>query len=343
VLSSKATGQIQSVHVREGDRVRQGQLLVEIESLDASARLRGAQAGEAEARMALEETDGDIRSAGAALRAAEAQHELADATRTRYDMLLERRAVSQQEYDEVESRLKAAVSEVERAREALAATESRRSQALARIERTESEAESARVIQGYAKILSPIDGIVTARHAEVGMLAGPGMPLVEVGGEDYQLEAMIEETRAGRIAAGQRVRVEIDAAAASVDGRVSLIVPASDPGTRTYIVKLDLLLPPPVRGAVRSGFFGRAFFSAEDREALVIPESSLVKRGQLTGVFVVRDEVALLRLVKTGKSYASGIEILSGLDAGARIVDAPTAEVTDGVRIVESVSSENTP
>jgi multidrug efflux pump subunit AcrA (membrane-fusion protein) len=77
VLSSKVTGQILSLRVREGDRVRQGDLLVEIEDRDASAQLRRAHAGEAEARQGLNEADGAIPAAEAALHAAEANRDLA--------------------------------------------------------------------------------------------------------------------------------------------------------------------------------------------------------------------------------------------------------------------------
>src|SRR5437867_5377860 len=151
-------------------------MVVEVEGHDAFAQLRRAQAGEAESRRALEEVDGAIRAAEAALRGAEANRDLTLATRKRYDVLRERRSISPQEFDEVETRYKAALSDMERARETLAANQARRLQALARIEQAEAEVEAARVAVGYLKITSPIDGVVTARKAEPGMLATPGMP-----------------------------------------------------------------------------------------------------------------------------------------------------------------------
>jgi multidrug resistance efflux pump len=120
------------------------------------------------------------------------------------------------------------------------------------------------VTLGYWKIVSPIDGIVTTRHADPGMLASPGMPLVALEDDQtYELDVAVEESRAGTIAIGQSARIEIDALQGKhLKGRVREIVPASDPATRTYMVKLQIISPAPHDRTLRSGFFGRAFFAA---------------------------------------------------------------------------------
>jgi membrane fusion protein, multidrug efflux system len=344
VLSSKVVGQITALPVREGDRVRKGQVLVEIEGRDASAQLRRAQAAETEARKAMDEVDSAVRAADAGLRTAEANRDLALATRKRYDILRERRSVSPQEFEEVDTRHKAAASEAERARQNVAEAQSRRAQVLARIEQAEAEVEAARVALGYLTITAPIDGVVTAKKAEPGMLASPGMPLLAIDDDsNYELDSIVEESRVASVRPGQTVRVEIDAVDATVDAKVREIVPASDPATRTYIVKLDLALTPSLRGNVHSGFYGRASFAAGQRQALIAPESAFVERGQLIGVYVVKDNVASLRLVKTGKRYDKGIEILSGLNPDSRIVTAPHGEIADGVEIVETNREGMTP
>jgi RND family efflux transporter MFP subunit len=337
VLSARVFGQILALPVREGDRVRNGQLVAEIESREASAQLRRAQAGEIEARRALEEADGAIRAAEAAVRAAAASRDLAFATRSRYDILRTRRSVSPQEFDEVDTRYKAAAEDALRAAETLEATRARRMQVLARIEQAEAEVETAQVTLGYMRITSPIDGVITSRKADPGVLATPGMPLVEIDDDSsYQLECMIEESRAAAVRVGQKARVQIDALSTPVDAVVSLVVPASDPATRTYTIKLDLALQPTARRELRSGSFGRALLPGVERQALIVPEPALIRRGQLVGIYVVQDDAALLRLVKTGRRYEPGIEILSGLSEGARVIIAPVGELADGSRIIEA-------
>jgi multidrug efflux pump subunit AcrA (membrane-fusion protein) len=98
-----------------------------------------------------------------------------------------------------------------------------------------------------------------------------------------------------------------------------------------------------LRNRFHSGFFGRALFPAGNRRTLLVPESALVQRGQLTGLYVVQDKNAFLRLVKTGKHYDSGVEILSGLNAGVRIVVKPGSDVTDGVTILDPALGGVTP
>jgi multidrug efflux pump subunit AcrA (membrane-fusion protein) len=337
VLSSKVTGQITSLVVREGNRVRQGQTLVEVEGSDAAAQLRRAEAGETEAHRSLEEVDASIRAAESAVRSAEANLSLAEVTRKRYESLRERQSVSPQEFDEVDARYKAAASEADRARESVTALRARRSQVTARIEQAQAGVESARTMVGYLRIISPIDGIVSRRHAEAGMLATPGMPLITVEDDrTYELESIIEESRGNAVTIGQPVVVTIDAVAGDVQGRVRDIVPASDPATRTFIVKVSLVFSPAIRGVIRSGAFGRASFAAGERQALIVPESALVRRGQLTGVYVVYNNAALLRLVKAGRSFENGVEVLSGLAAGTRILTRPPSDITDGTPIEDA-------
>lgn len=345
VVSSKIAGQIVSLSVREGERVREGQVIAEIENREAVAQLRRTQAGVVEAQHALEEADRSIRATDAAVRAAEANRDLASSTRQRYDLLRQRRSVSSQEYDEIETKYKAAQWDVERAQQTLAGSSARRQQIFARIQQAEAEVEAAQVALGYSKIVSPISGIVTARQADPGVLATPGMPLLAIEDDrTYELEVSLEESRAAKIRIGQSVQVEIDALdKATLNGRIREIIPSSDPATRTYTAKLQLTTSLPVNVVLRSGFFGRAIFPAGERQALVVPETALTHRGQLEGIYIVENDIALRRLVKTGKRYGPRVEIISGLSPGTRILPLPPPEVSDGTKIIDVESLRNTP
>jgi RND family efflux transporter MFP subunit len=205
----------------------------------------------------------------------------------------------------------------------------KRLQVIARMEQVSAELESAKIAVSYARVLSPMSGIVASKSAEAGMLASPGMPLITIESPDYELEAIVDESRIGSIKPGARAEVRVDAVDGPLPASVRNIVPASDPATRTYEVKLDL----PANRLLRSGFFGRAVFSSGERQALLAPKEAVVRRGQLTAVYVADAEVARLRLVKTGKPQGEAIEILPGLDAGTRIVVNPPSTLTDGSRI----------
>jgi len=101
---------------------------------------------------------------------------------------------------------------------------------------------SAQVYVGYGRILSPMDGIVTSKQAEVGLLAAPGVPLLTLEDHSrYRLEVSVEDSMIRRIRPAMPVRVVIDALGPQeFSRRVTEIVPASDPGSRSSTVKVDL-------------------------------------------------------------------------------------------------------
>jgi RND family efflux transporter MFP subunit len=181
----------------------------------------------------------------------------------------------------------------------------------------------------YTKITAPFAGVVTRKTVDAGDLAGPGVPLLEIEDQQqYRLEALVNEDQIASVKAGAPVPVKLDALGGQeLPGTVSEIVPAADSSSRSFVVKIDLPRDP----AIKSGLFGRARFSVDQKEVLTIPASAVVQRGQLTGVYVAGDDnVARLRLITIGKRHGDQYEALSGLDAGERIVTDGVERVNDG-------------
>lgn len=319
VISSKVVGTITSMRVREGDRVRAGQVLIEVENRDARAQVDKAQAGLREAQTSTDELDRNIRAAEAGKAAAEANRRLAQSTLKRYQGLRERKSISDQEFDEVQAKAQVADAEVDRADKMLQVLEARRKMVEARIDQAKADVSGAQVYAGYARITSPIDGVVTAKNAEVGTLAAPGAPLLTIeNASSFRLEAAVEESRIREIKLNAPAKTVIDALGAEeLPGRVVEIVPAANANSRTYTVKIDL----PNRPGMRSGMFGKARFAGGQREAILIPAAAVVQRGQLTGVYALDAKgVARLRLITLGKKFGDRIETLSGVTQGDRIV-----------------------
>jgi multidrug efflux pump subunit AcrA (membrane-fusion protein) len=332
VLSSKVMGAVMSLRVREGDRVRAGQVLIEIDNRDASAQLQKAEAGLRQAQEGLAEVEQAANAAKSTQAAAEANKRLADSTYARYQTLFERKSVSQQEFDEAQAKREMAEAEARRAADTLKMLAAKKRQALAQIDQARAEVANAQVYLSYARIASPISGVVVAKHMEVGSTATPGAPLLTIeDGSRYRLEVAVVESQLGKIVVGQQARARIDAFGANdLEGGVSEITPAAEPMSRSYTVKIDL----PSRQGLRSGLYGVARFVSGKKQAMLVPRKAVVERGQLAGVFVVDDaSVARLRLVKTGKSYGENVEVLSGLSDGERIVVDGVTNVKDGVRL----------
>lgn len=336
VVAARIMGNIISLRVREGDRVRAGQTLIEIENRDAGVQIQKAQAGVREGQDALDEAERNIRAAEAGRAAARANESLTNSTFNRYQALFERKSVSPQEFDEVRSKLEVARAESERADRMLQAARARQNQIQARIQQARADVSNARIYAGYARLVAPINGIVVSKQADVGSMVMPGVPLLTIENDSrYQLEVAVEESQLGRIHLNDQARVEIEA----LDNKelicsVEEIVPTADPNTRSYLVKLGL--PSVTEAHFRSGLYGKARFISGQRQALVIPQKAITQRGQLVGVFVVdQSGIARLRLIKTGKSFGDRIEVLSGVNDGEQIVIENVASIHDGTRVRE--------
>ncbi len=332
VLSSKIMGTVLALRVREGDRVKAGQTLIEIDNREAAAQLQKAQAGLRQAEQAVAEADQASNAALSAKAAAEANKRLAAATLARYQTLLERKSVSPQEFDEVKAKAQVAEAEADRATKMLEVLAAKKKQGQAQMDQAKADIASAQVFAGYARVVTPISGIVTAKQIEVGATATPGAPLLTIeDAAQYRLEAAVEESQIGKIHLKDRARVKIDAIGGEeLEGTVAEILPAADPMSRSYTVKLDISSSQPLR----SGLYGTARFVRGQRQAISVPASAISQRGQLAGVFVVDGaNIARLRLIKTGKTYGDRVEVLSGLNEGERIAIDGVAKLNDGVKV----------
>jgi RND family efflux transporter MFP subunit len=287
----------------------------------------------------LRETERLIQANESAKTAAEAEQSLAASTFNRYQALLERKSVSQQEFDEVQARYRGKTAEVDRTQEMLRSMQAKRDQVLARIDQAKAEISQAQVHVDYGRIQSPLHGIVTRKQAEVGGLAAPGAPLLTLEDDArYRLEATVEESKLGKIRLGDSVRVAIDALGDQEwTGRVGEVQPTADPASRSSLVKIDLpegLIKKAPGRILRSGLYGKARFAVGKKEIITIPHKAIFQRGQLLQVFVVdSSQMARLRLIKTGKIYGDRIEVLSGLGEGEKVIVEGVERVKDGNRI----------
>jgi multidrug efflux system membrane fusion protein len=315
-ISAKVMGYVEQVNVKVGDRVRQGQPLITIDSRDLDTNVRRAEAGRSEVERAIPEADH-------AVAAAKANLDLAQTTFKRMEDLAAKKSISNQEFDEASARLKSAQANYEMAR-------ARRAQIEPKLAQVEQEIRAATIMRGYAAIAAPFAGVVTAKSVEPGNLAAPGAPLLTIEQEGvYRLEASVDESRLPAVRAGQTLRVVLEALDRTLDARVSEVVPAVDASSRSYTVKIDL----PAVAQIRSGMFGRAVFSNGARKIVSVPQAALQERGQLVSVFVVEEGAARTRLITVGRRSSDRAEVLSGLTEGEKVVVPVPASLADGARV----------
>ncbi|HXE75471.1 MAG TPA: efflux RND transporter periplasmic adaptor subunit [Candidatus Xenobia bacterium] len=303
-LASQLLANIVEIRGHEGMRVKQGEVLAVLD--DAQA-----QAGLERARATLAAAEQDIQ-------AAEAEYQLAAATLRRYQDLYEKKSVSPQEFDEVQARHKAAAA--------------RRELAQAGREQARAALAQAETVFQHTRIRAPFEGLVTEKRADLGTLATPGMILFVV--EDtkrFRLEVTVDESEIQFVRMGQSIPVLIEALGAEeLAGQVVQIIPAADPATRSFTIKVELSADK----RLRSGLFGRAQFARGERQAMLVPATAVVRRGQLDGVYVLDpNNVASLRYITEGKTFGPQVEVLSGLAEGERVVADPGERDLEGKRV----------
>ncbi|MFA7404129.1 MAG: efflux RND transporter periplasmic adaptor subunit [Pelobacteraceae bacterium] len=303
VVSTRIPGSISVLRVREGDRVKKGQLLAQLDAQENQATAAMATAGIDEARRGVDE--------------AMSRKKLADTTYDRYQNLLKEQAISRQEFDVRQA-------EKDMATQGVARAESRLRQA-------QEGAKASTTMSDYTRIIAPISGIIASKQADLGASVFPGQPLMTIEDDgSYQLELALPENVATKVKPGSPLLVTLDAIGSSFPAKIAEIVPTADPGSRTFMAKIALN-----QKGLKSGMFGRgAITLGTSVNGITVPKKAVVDHGALTSVWTLdKENVARMRIVKVGRQTGERVEILSGLSEGDRVVAAGAEKVTEGARV----------
>ncbi|MGB9793167.1 MAG: efflux RND transporter periplasmic adaptor subunit, partial [Thermacetogeniaceae bacterium] len=299
----KIPGRIAEISVDVGDRVRKGQVLVRLDDAELAAALRSAEAG-----LAVAEANAKIAAAA-----------LEDARRNleRMRQLYEAGAVSQQQLEQAQLNYDRAAAGV----------------AEAQVKQAQAAVEAARVQLANTVITSPIDGVVTARYADPGALAGSTQPVLTVATIDsVQVQISVTGDDINKIRVGQDVAVSVPSAGeGEFRGKVARISPAADPRSRLYPVEIAISNPD---HALKPGMFARVKLTTDvRRDALRVPLQALVNKEGEKVVFVVESGRARERRVRVGISDERYAEIISGLRPGELVVVTGQEFLTDGTPV----------
>lgn len=302
VVASMLTGKVTSIAVEEGDYVKKGQLLLTIDARDLSQKASGASAG--------------IRAAQMAASSAAQNAKMADRTYQKYKNLYDEKVITKQEFDQYTTQKNVAALEYQRAQ--------------AGVQQARAGLGEVQVFQSYARVTAPISGIVTQRTIDLGSTAIQGQPMLtieaeEQGGLKSEVVANIDETYLDKVKAGEEVSLEINGK--TYKRKITKIVRYIDPTTRTFKAKIDI-------SGLIGGQFVKINIPVSKKDAITVPKSAVVEKGELTGVYAVdADNIISYRIVRVGKEYGDKVEILSGLSNGDKIIVSNLDKVTDGAKI----------
>lgn len=212
-----------------------------------------------------------------------------------------------------------------------AATRQELDQAEAALRTAEAMLAEAHSAREYVSLRAPFDGTVSARYADPGDLAVPGRPVLVVSGSGgVKLEADLPATMAGALADGERVAILDPGSGRRWPATVRRVVPVIDPASQRFRVEalFDAAADLPVAGS-----YVRLEIAGQGEASAWVPSDAIVRRGQLTGVYVVADEALRLRWIRTGRRTSDAVEVLAGLGQGTLVVRDPGPGLVDGAAV----------
>jgi len=329
VLGLKVAGRISELPLDLGSTVQKGDVIARLDTTDFELRVRQSEASlqQARVRLGLPPTgtseDVDLEKT-AFVREARAQMDSARARLDRATQLLEKGLLAKADLDTVSGAYK-----VTEAQYADALDEGKNRQGV--LAQRRSELEIARQQLKDAVLEAPIAGAVRQRHANVGQYLAAGAPVVTlVQMNPLRLRTEIPERDALDIRIGMLVRVTVEDAAGSYQGKVVRLSPAIDETSRTLLVETEVSN---ANNSLRPGAFARAeIVASSSQRALMLPATSVVTFAGIDRVFTVQDGQASEKRVRTGRHTAAGVEILEGVSPGELVVVEP-GNLTDGEKV----------
>jgi RND family efflux transporter MFP subunit len=196
-----------------------------------------------------------------------------------------------------------------------------------RLRMAEAALSEVKTLASYTKIAAPFDGRITKKFANIGDYAGVGAPLFEIDGESgLRIEASIPESFP-EVKLGTKLVLRSENR--DVECILSESSPAADPQSRTRLVKADI----PDDGGLRSGQFVRLLWPVGTLEELLVPKLAISRFGQIERVFVAKDGVAHLAIVRTGEAHGDRIQILSGVADGDLVIVKAPSDLENGARV----------
>jgi len=350
MLVAETIGPITAVHVKEGDRVRAGDVLIEVahEELDAQVALAEANLRVGTSRVQQAELAAGIYEDVAQTRVGQtaAQREQAETDFSRLENLMSSNAVPQAEYDRASVALRVAKEAEAAAVVSKRETEVRKEEvrsARAALEQLEAALQAAKAARDKSFVRAPFDGLVARVLVELGEGAALGMPVVQlVDSEHCYVEAPFDEANADEVNLGQRARIGIDAhRGVDITGAVRFISPTvtlNPDLSRTLNVEIDV--DEEHHGKLVPGMSADVIIVVADRDDVVYVPSQALIREEF--VYVVEDGIAAARPVDLGLTNWDRTEVTSGLAAGESIITTVTQPgLVDGaaVRIVEDLDA----
>lgn len=207
--------------------------------------------------------------------------------------------------------------------------------AKARVKTLESKLREIEGMLDYTLLTAPFNGYVASKMASEGDMAGPGQPIIAFEQKDMmKLKVTVPESEISLFTLNDTVSVDVKAAGYNNgEGVVANINQSGNRGSRQFSV--EIMLPKLAEDSgVKSGMFAEVGLTTEKDRAIVVPQSAIVDRGQLTGLYTLNDDSEIvLRWVQLGDTSGDNVEVLSGLSEGETFVASVDRRLREGQKV----------
>lgn len=334
-VHAKVAGYIRRIYVDVGDKVREGQVLADLEIPELNAQVLGAEA-------TIRRSQDSIRRAQSEVDRAESAHAAAHFAYSRLKQASAARPglIAEQELDDSSAKDKESEAQVASARAALAEAQSQ-------LGVYEASRKQFAALEAYAHITAPFSGVVTKRYADTGALIQAGtasntqaMPVVCLAEwAKLRLVLPVPESAVPDVRLGSTVDVRVPAIHRTFQGRVARFADALDQQTRTMQTEIDVENRD---GSLVDGMYAETNLVLKQKDdALTVPIQAVQREGAGGSVLIVDAGGRIQRReVTLGQEGNDHVEILSGLSEKDRVVVGNRSQLKPGDRVVPKVVSE---
>jgi RND family efflux transporter MFP subunit len=328
-IYARADGYVRRRYVDIGDRVKEGQILAEIETPDLDQQVRQARASLLQTRSALAQAEANL------VQVKSTEH-LAQLTVERWNVLVARGVLARQDGDQKQADY--AVAEASRK-----AQEANVNAAQSNVSAAEASLGRLLDLQGFEKITAPFSGLVTVRNFDVGALVASGgvsghelFHMAQIG--VVRIFVDVPQSNAPFIHTGLAAEVTVQQLPSrTFAGKVTRTSESLDPNTRTLRTEVDVLNPD---SSLLPGMYAQVKLRSVSAEPpLLVPGDALVARASGIRVAVLGDDgVVHFQKVSLGRDYGTETEVLSGLQGGEQVIINPTDDVREGAKVKPAAS-----
>ena len=336
----RVAGQLTNYSVYPGDRVTAGQ---PIATLDASELTTGV--AEATAEVSTMETDLEmskieVDEQKSAIAQIEADLDYLNLKKDRFARLVKDGVISQDEFDVVDSEVRSKEANLKQARVKLARMSAMVTNNRAKINQAKAKVDTAKVMQGYTTINSPLTGIVQERNVDPGVVVQPSMGIVKIGNYDrVRLQANVAQSDAVNINPGATVVATVPGSnIPPIKGKITSIFPQANSQTRTVTVEAVIDNPD---GQLLSGkFLEMKIVTARKPNAITVPQAAVVEFQDQPSVWVVEGDTVTAQPVTLGMSTGDRVEVTSGLESGQAVVTSGQNRLVENAPVAVINQSE---